>query len=61
MDEVKKKFVKISKTYTNRRMIPVVIRDQALEDVQLAYNHLELQEIDLGEKLLKYIEEYIKL
>ena len=42
-------------------MLPVVIKDQALEDMQQAYNYLELKEVDLGEKLLKYIEEYIEI
>ena len=42
-------------------MLPVVIKDQALEDIQQAYNYLELKEVDLGEKLLKYIEEYIEI
>jgi hypothetical protein len=37
-------------------MLPVIIKDSALDDIQKAYDYLEKQEKDLGEKLLKSLQ-----
>ncbi|MDP2386332.1 MAG: type II toxin-antitoxin system RelE/ParE family toxin [Bacteroidota bacterium] len=42
-------------------MFPSIIKDQAAEDIQEAYEYLESKEKDLGEKLLKRIEEYLEI
>ncbi|MCU0359524.1 MAG: type II toxin-antitoxin system RelE/ParE family toxin [Bacteroidia bacterium] len=40
-------------------MLPVTVKDSALEDIQTAYEYLELQEKKVGEKLLQKITEYV--
>ena len=42
-------------------MFPSIIKDQAAEDIQTAYEYLEVKQKDLGEKLLKRIEEYLEI
>jgi len=42
-------------------MLPVRIKDSAIEDIQKAYDYLEGQEKDLGEKLLQKITEYVEV
>ena len=42
-------------------MLPFRVTDSALDDVQKAYDYLEGQENNLGEKLLKKITEYVEL
>jgi hypothetical protein len=39
-------------------MLPFRVTDSALDDIQKAYDYLEGQENNLGEKLLKKITEY---
>jgi hypothetical protein len=40
-------------------MLPVIFKDDALNDIQKAYDYLEVQEKNLGEKLLQKITEYV--
>lgn len=40
-------------------MLPVIFKDDALNDIQKAYDYLEAQEKNLGEKLLQKITEYV--
>lgn len=42
-------------------MLPIVLTDKAIADIQLAYDHLESKEHRLGEKLLSQIEEYFSI
>jgi plasmid stabilization system protein ParE len=42
-------------------MLPVIIKDSALDDIQKAYDYLEKQEKDLGEKLLQKLTEYVEV
>ncbi len=42
-------------------MLPVIIKDQALADMQKAYGYLESKEVGLGEKLLARIDDYIEV
>ena len=42
-------------------MFPSIVEDQASKDIQNAYEYLEFKEKDLGEKLLKRIEEYLDI
>ena len=42
-------------------MLPIIIKDKAVEDLQKAYIYLEEQEKHLGEKLLKYLDEYAEI
>ena len=40
-------------------MLTVIFKDDALNDIQKAYDYLEVQEKNLGEKLLQKITEYV--
>lgn len=40
-------------------MLPVLFKDSTVGDIQKAYDFLEKQENELGEKLLQKITEYV--
>jgi hypothetical protein len=42
-------------------MLPVILKDKAVENMQQAYDYLEEQEAGLGEKLLQKTTEYINV
>lgn len=42
-------------------MLPVIIKDSVVKDIQKAYDYLEEQEKNLGEKLLQKITEYVEV
>jgi plasmid stabilization system protein ParE len=42
-------------------MFPVLFKDSTVGDIQKAYDFLEQQEIELGEKLLQKITEYVEV
>ena len=42
-------------------MLPVIIKDSALDEIQHAYDYLEEIEKDLGEKLLLKITEFVEV
>ncbi len=42
-------------------MLTVIIKDKAVENIQAAFDYLEQQEKNLGEKLLSKIDEYIEI
>lgn len=42
-------------------MLKAIIKDQALNDIQKAYNYLEEQQEKLGENLLSRLDEYLEI
>ena len=40
-------------------MLPITLTDKAKKDIQEAYNFLESNDLNLGEKLLESIDEYL--
>jgi plasmid stabilization system protein ParE len=51
-------YARISKQGINN-YVPVIFEDRAVSDIQKAYDYLEIQQTNLGEKLLSSIEEYV--
>ncbi|MCC6369960.1 MAG: type II toxin-antitoxin system RelE/ParE family toxin [Bacteroidia bacterium] len=42
-------------------MLPLLVKDDALADIQKAYDYLEEKQNGLGERLLQRLEEYLSI